>query len=252
MKKLIDYFRETEPELNYKIKTILELNEKMLLSLSSLLRKYGLKEVYNIKKTILLPNPLDFPKYPNSEVTIIDVVLTYPVSPYVLHKEIVNLWNVSEDTLIVRNEYEAIEQQIIEKDLDRELLDKFNSMKNAEKGSLLSTNPYYYPEETKFDQKNLAGNLFNEIFKEKLSSNRKNPYENFPLSYDNDFNKNIKDAPKVYPYGNGEKIEQDDVNYTSRWGNFWSELTRIKPIIDKNKNKTAIFSKYKRKRKVQK
>lgn len=248
MKKLIEYFKEVEPELNYKIKTILELNENMLLSLGSLLQKYGLKEVSNIKKTILLPNPLDFPKYPNSEVTIMDVVLTYPVSPYVLHKEIVYLWNIPEDSLVVRNEYEATEQQLIDRNLDKELIDRFKSMKNLDKGCLLTTNPYYYPEETKFDQKNLAGNLFNELFKEKLSSNRKNPYENFSLSYDNDFNKNINDAPRVYPYNNKENPKNsDDSKLTSRWGNFWSEFTRIKPVMGKNKNIAAIAAKYERK-----
>lgn len=249
MKKLIEYYKETVPELNFKIKTIIELNEDMMLSLSSLLQKYGLKEITNIKKTILLPNPIDFPRYPYSEITIIDVVLTYPVSPYILQKEIIYLWNIPSDSVVVRNEYEASEQQLIDRDLDREILEKFNSMKNSlRKGSLLSTNQNSYPEEIKFSQRDLAGNLFNELFKEKLSSNRKNPYENFPLSYDNDYNKHIKDAPKVYPYDKEKEIEDSD-KATSRWGNFWSELTRVKPFIDKNNNNIAIAAKYKRKAK---
>lgn len=249
MKKLIDYINENIPEINLKIKTIHDLNEEMILSLGGLLKKYGLKKVNSMKRTILQSNPLDFYKYPNRQVTIIDVTLTYPVSPYVLQKEISNLWNVTEDSVIVRNEFEATEQEQINRNLDNELLIKFREMKGEiSPGSLLSTDEKSYPEETKFDQKYLAGNIYNEMFKEKLNKNRKNPYEQFPLHYENDFNKHIKDAPKVHYYGKKEEykkeIDDEDRIAKSRWGNFWSELIRTKPFIDKKGNRKMMMAKY--------
>lgn len=246
MKKLLDYYNNEIPVLYYKLKTILEVDQNKIESFLNILQKYE-PQILDVKKTILQPNSIDFPNHSNVEITTIEFSTHYPLSPYMILKEIIKVWNVPEDSVLVRNVNDQLEQQNITFDLEKEIK-KTASIENLIKSSLLSTSRFYMKSEAAMPQENLAGNFFVELFKEKLNKNRENPW-NFPLDYTNDFNKDIKDSPKIHHYEKKqEKLKDFDKDLTTRWGNLWHNFSIAKSYKTKENKPRDILVNYRNKK----
>lgn len=246
---------ETHCEYPVRIKAIVPITKDMYEKLSSFLKKYRVLEIGKIKKTIIQKNPLDFGGVDASEVFIVDAVLDIPVSSYVLTNELAVLWNIAQRQVVVRNQYEGMEQLTDQINLGQEI-DEEAAKKKYEKGSLLSTNSAYNEYETPIPQEILAGQTQVETFKDYLAKNSASRKSSmYPSSqglfdwvktfkpektdgYKADFNKDIDGAVLVKP-ASGAKINAKETDeeaaakdIISCWGNIYSTKTRSKPYLE--------------------
>lgn len=243
---------ETHKEYPIRIKSITPITDKMLDKLNTFLKKYRVIEIGKIKKTILQRNPLDFGGVDASEVFIIDATLDIPVSSYILSNELAALWNISQKQVVVRNQYEGMEQLTDQINMDQDIEEEA-AKKKLVKGSLLSTDSNYMDHETPVPQELLAGDTYTSNFKDYLSkAEASRPSSMYPSNaglfnwvktfkpektdaYKSDFNKDIKDAPKIHPSSQAkvtakptdeEKAAKDII---SCWGNIYTTKTKSKP-----------------------
>jgi len=212
MKNFREYLfqKEKEGNIKLKIKTAVELTKEQYDTLVNFLYyKYRLTNISNPKKLVFQSKPLDFIDIDNTEIFVIDAELGYPIPAYVIEQELSEILNISRKFIVVRNENDTYENEITETN-------------NKEYEPILSTNPYYKEKETVLSNDMMYGNVYNERFKEMLKNNENS---NDYFSYRNDFNKNIKDSPKIH-YGNkkddfSEKEKENSDRIRSKWGNFW-------------------------------
>ena len=243
---------ETHKEYPIRIKSIAPITDKMLEKLSIFLQKYRVIEIGKIKKTILQKNPLDFGGVDASEVFIVDAVLDIPASSYVLTNELAVLWNIPQRQVVVRNQYEGMEQLTDQINMEQDIEEEA-AKKKLTKGSLLSTDPNYMDHETHIPQELLAGETYVANFKDYLSkAEAARPSTMYPSNqglfnwvntfkpektdaYKNDFNKDIADAPKIHPSSQAktnakptdeEKAAKDIIGC---WGSIYSTKTMSKP-----------------------
>jgi hypothetical protein len=212
MKNFKEYLfqKEKENSIKLKIKTAVELTKENYDTIFNLLYyKYGLRDISTPKKLVFQSRPLDFTDIDNTEIYVIDVELRYPVSAYVLEQELSEILNISRKFIVVRNENDTYENQMEEK--------------NKNENPLLSTNSNYKEEETVLSGDFMYGNKYNERFKEMLKNNENSSIDYF--SYKNDFNKNIKDSPRIHYGKKRDSFSKTEKDYSekirSRWGNFW-------------------------------
>ena len=243
---------ETHKEYPIRIKSIAPISDSMYEKLSTFLKKYRVSELGKVKKTILQRNPLDFGGVDASEVFIVDAVLDIPASSYILANELAVLWNISQRQVVVRNQYEGMEQLTDQINQELDMAEEAEK-KNLTKSSLLSTDSNYNEFETHIPQELLAGQKQVENFKDylaKTEANRANKM--YPSNsglfawvkdfkgektdgYANDFNKDLKDAVMVKPASgaasaaNPTDEEKALKDIMSCWGNLYSTKTRSKP-----------------------
>lgn len=243
---------ETHIEYPVRIKSIAPITDDMYEKLNVFLKKYRVVEIGKVKKTILQKNPLDFGGVDASEVYIVDAVLDIPVSSYVLGNELAVLWNISQRQVIVRNQYEGMEQLTDQINLEQEIEEE-SEKKKYDKGSLLTTNSDYNEFETHVPQELLAGQTQIENFKDYLAKTEASrPSTMYPSNqglfawvktfkgektdaYKADFNKDIDGSVMVKPVSGVKKTDKptDEENalkdIMSCWGNIYSTKTRSKP-----------------------
>lgn len=249
------YLTETYREYPIRIKLARPITDCMYECLEKFLKKYRVIEIGEVKKTIHQAHPLDFGDLENAEVYLIDVVLGLPASSYVLQQELTYLWEVPQKLLVVRNEYEGMEQSSFKIRSEDEIAAMADE-KDLTRASLLSTNPNYMDHETAVPQELAGGDIYTDNFKAylaKVASGRKdevyptnaglfkflmdNPQEH-PNGYskENDFNADVKGAPKIHAKWDAKDTETDEEvasdEIRSNWGNFWTTKTNSKPYKD--------------------
>lgn len=259
MAKFRKILRESFREYHYRIKSVTPITDDMYRLIKNSIQKYRPSYVSKVKKTIHQDHPLDFGDLENAEVYLIDLSLGLPVSSYILLQELRVAARIPEKNIVVRHVEEGMEVQ--EEDIKFKLMAKQKAKDEGFlRGSLLRTNPEYYEYETAVPQQLMAGDTYTEHFKEYLAKvafnrkdttyftgsglfkeleNRKNDDDDAD-DYLNNFNADIKDAPRVYPkWGPGEKDlskltdeEKAMRQITSNWGNFWTTKTHSKPYKD--------------------
>ena len=118
MKTLKDYITESFQGKKYpfKIKVAGDLNEDLESTIKTLLEKYGVDSFTKQGTTPIQGLPLDFPKLRNVNVSIFDVTLNYPTTPFELHEYLCGGAKLHADSVVVRNPNEPSEmyQQPIE------------------------------------------------------------------------------------------------------------------------------------------
>ena len=149
-----DYLNESIKEYNYRVKTILPLDNDAMDKMESILRKYDLQDVSSARKTPLQEHPLEFYNERNKEVYIVDVVLGMPISSFVLRSELQDVLNTYEHAIVVRAENDPIEletQNINDKDDNYET--KLSTDSEYNKNEQVDEDPSYGDE---FNQKFLS------------------------------------------------------------------------------------------------
>lgn len=154
-----EYLNESIKEYNYRIKSILPLDDEAMDQIESILRKYDLQDITRPRKTPLQEHPLEFYNERNKEVYIIDTALGMPISAYVLHSELKDVLNTYEGAIVVRSENDPVELQSEELNKDEEYQVK------------LSTESEYNTDE-QIDEEPSFGDEYNEKFLSRIARAR--------------------------------------------------------------------------------
>ncbi len=112
MKTLKEYITESfnKRKYQFKLKIAGEVSEDQEKTIKSLLEKYGVDNFAKNSTTPIQSLPLDFPKLKNIDVSIYDVSLNYPTTPFELREYICSGAKFHADYVVVRNPAEPTEQ----------------------------------------------------------------------------------------------------------------------------------------------
>ncbi|MBL18205.1 MAG: hypothetical protein CMC82_00025 [Flavobacteriaceae bacterium] len=103
MKTFKQYLMENMKEYKFRIKYAGELTDAQLDRLEMAVGKYNLKDMSKPKVTPIQEHPIDFQTLKNSEVSIIDIAVTYPTTVEMLRNELVEYAGMHGSHLIVMN-----------------------------------------------------------------------------------------------------------------------------------------------------
>ena len=156
--KLREYLAAGERTYNYRIKTVVPMDDKMLDRIEYCLIKYQPTEIGEVHKTIFQRNPLDFPGVSNREVYFIDVSTSLPASSYILQQDIRMALGIPEKFIVVRaeNEPTEVETEAMNAVADMEA----DAAKKGLKHASLMDNPDY-PEAKDVDAEEFYGDAYN-------------------------------------------------------------------------------------------
>lgn len=118
MKTLKEYITESfsAKKYQFKVKIAGDFVQDTEDSVKSLLEKYGVDNFAKNSSTPIQALPLDFPKLRNTSVTIYDVTLNYPTTPFELHEYLCAGAKIPADNLVVRNPFEPTEEYQLPED----------------------------------------------------------------------------------------------------------------------------------------
>lgn len=111
MKNFADYLTESKKTYKFTVRVAGELPENYADTLERALTKYEIVSVSPGKKTPIMEKPMDFPQLQNLEVTHYEIEVTYPVTSHVLEHYLVNETNLPHSHIVVRGEFDPIEEQ---------------------------------------------------------------------------------------------------------------------------------------------
>jgi hypothetical protein len=157
MSMLRKYFDDAERRYNYRIKSVVELDDHALDAIENVVLKYNPFDMTQVSKTILHRNPLDFPNISAAEVYSVDICLGLPASPSVLRREIAFALGVSDGEVMVRGENDPTEIETQRIDASEDMTAE---AKGDEAAALIDTG-LDYPEANEVDGKRLYGNEYN-------------------------------------------------------------------------------------------
>lgn len=208
---LKQYIAETERVYNYRLKSVIPLDDEAMDRLETAILKYQPIDITRPIKTMLQKNPLDFPNVFAAEVFICDLTLGLPASSYVLQNQIRTALHTSASNIVVRgyNDPTEIETNRLNAmaELDADARDK-----GLEPRSVL-TDPNYG--EFQSTDKELYGNAYNSKFLNYLRKVQKEDEDSHKVDAHNSlfswmdlpksdvaddnnaYNKDIKDAPTI-------------------------------------------------------
>jgi hypothetical protein len=249
MKTFLQHLMESDRAFTYRLKFACDLSKDNIEQIKNLLTKYELREFVGPKKTIIQENPLDFPDLRNVEVTIVDIVTGAPISPYILQQELRTNLKFNEKFIVVKSENDPLEIEtkrvLANKDIDAEA-----AKKHLENASLLNITEVYPEDELSIPGKELYGNEYNAAFLNTLATvaatrkeeviQPKSPLFDYldikTPEEDNDFNKDIVDAPKVVPWWKAKTVKTID---RAPSGNFDDEGQTVHKLY-KDGDKTVV------------
>ena len=110
MKSFAEYITESKKTYKFKIRVAGELPEGWADTMERALQKYDVLNISAGKATPITEKPLDFPQLQNMEVTHYDAELTYPVTAHLLEKYLVDACGITHSHIIVRGEFDPIEE----------------------------------------------------------------------------------------------------------------------------------------------
>lgn len=116
MKTLKEYITESFSTKKYifKLKIAGDITEDQEKSIESLLEKYGVDKFSKTSTTPIQSLPLDFPTMKNVNVSIYDLSLNYPATPFELHEYICGGAKLQKGSVVVRNPNEPTEAYQLE------------------------------------------------------------------------------------------------------------------------------------------
>ncbi len=109
MKTFKEYLTESKKVYDFKIKIAGDFASEKESYLKTMLEKFSVSSFKKSGKTPTQSLPLDFPKIKNAEVTVYEVTLDYPTTPYELHEYITNQCKIGSDYVVVRKPGEPTE-----------------------------------------------------------------------------------------------------------------------------------------------
>jgi len=156
---LKQYIAESSRTYNYRIKTLVPLDDDAMDKIERSLAKYKPLDVARPKKTMLQSHPMDFDTIENVEVYLVDIVTGLPASSYVLQQELRNALNCAEKFIVVRAPNEPVETQgqwiAAEREMDAEAREQ-----DMQRKALLGTAAYEENEQLEGGE-NFYGALYN-------------------------------------------------------------------------------------------
>lgn len=166
MKDFKSYVEAVERTYQYRLKTVVPLDDEALDRIERAAMKYDPIEFGEVKKTMLQAHPLDFAEVQNAEVFILDMTLRLPASAYVLQQDFRNAMGIPEAFIRVRTVNDPLE-------LETERLNAVAEMdaEAAENGltpaAKLSIDPAY-PEAADINPEDYYGDKYNARFTDYL------------------------------------------------------------------------------------
>ena len=154
MKTFKDYLAESKKVYPFKIKVAGELPEGFEAKLKQQLDRCGVMTFENQGSTPIQKFPLDFPEMTNQEVTIFEVVCSYPITAPEIVNHIKSL-GLPESCFRVRNSGDAVEIE--------------QAVANMEPSGEALLNDSQYKEATNAKHKDYFGNEFNNSFLKDLA-----------------------------------------------------------------------------------
>ena len=178
MKTFKQYLMENVKEYKFRIKYAGTLTDAQLTRLEMAVGKYNLKDISKPKVTPIQEHPLDFQTLKNSEVSILDVTLTYPTTVEMLRNELTEYAGMHGSNLIVINPNNPSEVAR-EKNLEEQEKDYETKLTDAE-----------YKDAETFDA--TFGDKYNENFLKDLAKNKETPEVSLAEKYAEEVEKETK------------------------------------------------------------
>jgi len=116
MKTFKEYLTESEKTYKFIIRVAGELPENCEDKMEQHLNKYEIIKFSKGKTGPISEKPLDFPRLQNMEVTHFEAEVKYPVTSHILEKYLSDNIPCAHERLIVRGEYDPVEEMQPEKD----------------------------------------------------------------------------------------------------------------------------------------
>lgn len=250
MKTSDQYMVQNQRTYQFRIKTVFRITNDDIVKIKTILKKYDVKSVSKIRKTVFQNHPLDFSDIVNTEVYIVDITTGMPASSYVIQQELRLALGISEKYINVRADNEPIELESerintlrdIEKySIEHNLIPSANLSCEVEKlDTTIPGDETYGEKYTRSFLDHLAEVRRDRAIKidppAPLFSNLKMP--DMPISKEN-FNDNIKGVGT-----NSTKTDNKDIplsNIRSSSGNFDDDRkTYVRTFQDVNGNRIAV------------
>tara|TARA_Y100000389_G_scaffold190065_1_gene214531 strand:+ start:752 stop:1309 length:558 start_codon:yes stop_codon:yes gene_type:complete len=115
MKTFAQFLTESEKTYKFFIRVAGEIPEGFVDTMEGNLNKYEVVKLSAGKRTPITEKPLDFPQLQNMEVTHYEAEIKYPTTAHMLEQYLVANCGVPHSHIIVRGEFDPIEQQQAEK-----------------------------------------------------------------------------------------------------------------------------------------
>jgi hypothetical protein len=160
MANFYEYLSKSKREYEYRIKSVVAMDDKFISNIEKAVAKYGFISISKPKKTIAQSNPLDFPNIPFAEVWIVDVKTHIPVSTGILLPELRAALNIPEKFLVVRAENDPMEIETNRIDAIADAVAKSKTQPIP----LLSTDPKYEEWNYDADKDTPYGDAYNKKF----------------------------------------------------------------------------------------
>ena len=110
MKSFEQYLTESKKTYNFKIRVAGDVPEGFVDTMERALQKYDVTNISAGKTTPITEKPMDFPQLQNMEVTHWETTLNYPVTSHILEHYLVQACGVTHSHIIVRGEFDPIEE----------------------------------------------------------------------------------------------------------------------------------------------
>jgi F0F1-type ATP synthase delta subunit len=179
MKTFKQYLMESTKEYKFRVKYAGTLTDAQLNRVEMALGKYNLNDMSKPKVTPIQEHPMDFQTMKNSEVSIMDISLTYPTTVDMLRNELQEYAGIPGSHLIVMNPNDpnevSREKNLEEQDKDYE----------TKLGSEIKDDMEIKAEEH-------FGDKYNENFLKDLAKNKETPEVSLAKAYADEVAKETK------------------------------------------------------------
>ncbi len=178
MKTFKQYLMENVKEYKFRIKYAGTLTDAQLSRLEMAVGKYNLKDITKPKVTPIQEHPYDFQTLKNSEVSILDVTVTYPTTVDMLRNELTEYAGIHGSHLIVMNPMNPSE-------IARE-----KNLEEQDKEYETKLNDSEYKDAEQYDAQ--FGDKYNENFLKDLAKNKETPEVSLAEKYAEEVAKETK------------------------------------------------------------
>lgn len=110
MKNFKDYLINSKKVYDFRVKVAGDFTAEQESKMKTLLSRYNISEFKKKAKTPIQEMPLDFPQLKNCEVSIFEVTLDYPTTPFELVEYLSNELRINKQNLVVRRPGEPGEE----------------------------------------------------------------------------------------------------------------------------------------------
>lgn len=109
MKSFKQFLIESQKTYDFRIKVAGEVSNEQQDSMESMLEKFGLESLSKPKRTPIQEHPQDFPDVTNSEVSIMELVVSYPATPREIKEAVCSCIGLPESHVRVYNANDPLE-----------------------------------------------------------------------------------------------------------------------------------------------